>query len=349
MATTNLGYQYGNNFGDPTNFNGHTQDSEVDNFNKWLRVQPWYVQYLRSIGQDPASVHLSDGQRKQLSQVMEQNGAPVSEDMNVDSSGNVHKDGHLLRNLLIGGGLAAGAVFGGPSLVGLLGHLLSGGAAAGTAGAAVPALEGGATIGANLAGAGALGVGGAALAPAAGDFVGPLLSGATGSAASGGTKSAIGSVLGNLLKNPQGLADVSSMLGSYAQQDAANRLTAAALQQSYDKARIDAAAATRSQENDAMRKLYSNNYIESGGFKQPSMTTPSGTLPFFDFGARPASQNQIDAAKSLDPTLMSRMTPAGAITATDPSKYLTPSNGEKAANYGSLITSGLGAFSSLFK
>lgn len=124
---------------------GIGNDAQVNQANQWLREQPWYQDLLRSWGQNPQNVHLSDAQREQLLNIARTRGVGISNDYEMDESGNIHDKGMSgwKKALLIGGG-AAGALFGVPGLFpGLL--TAGGGAAAGTtAASSLAGVEGGA-------------------------------------------------------------------------------------------------------------------------------------------------------------------------------------------------------------
>lgn len=108
-------------------------ETDINTANQWMRSQPWYLEFLKSQGQDPAAVRLSDSQRQRLGALMVQHGLPLPEKNEIDQAGNINPRGHKLRNFLIGAGIAGAAV---------------------TGGLAAPALFGGAGVGAG-AGAGA--------------------------------------------------------------------------------------------------------------------------------------------------------------------------------------------------
>jgi hypothetical protein len=186
---SNYGYSHGQPFGDPEGFTRSTQESEIDQFNQWMRAQPWWA----GVQHNPQAV------TQQLAQM----GIHLPDSFHIDDAGNVNQKsraGTIGKIAAIGGGAAA-AMFGIP---GLFPGLLSGGgaAAAGAGAGAIPELEGGATLAANLGGAGALpalGAGaGAAGAGAAANYIPP------GAAAAEGGH--------NLLKTVLGMAPVGAGL-----------------------------------------------------------------------------------------------------------------------------------------
>lgn len=204
MASPNLGY-------------GNRSEVNIDAYNQWQRSQPWYQQLIRSFGQDPNNVHLSDNQKQQVIKAAQANGVVVDEGgdgQEVDDSGNFRAKGHKLRNTLIVGGIAGAALLT-AGLAGAFGGAAAGGAGgaeAAGAGAGLAGIEGGAYgLGdAALAGlgSGAMGAGGAAGAAGAGlgawDAAGNFIGDSTVSGLAGGSTldkilgsaSAIGGLLG---------------------------------------------------------------------------------------------------------------------------------------------------------
>lgn len=160
---------------------GKQSEASIDSVNQWMRAQPWWQSIAGRGGQ------LSDQQRQMILRQAQANGVVVDEgDMEIDPAGNFNPKGHKLRNSLIVGGIAAGALLGGPALLGAFG---GGGGAAGGAGAAgaagsgagsLAAIEGGA-YGLNSAALAGLGTGAMGAVPVAGS----LGAGAAGAAAAG--------------------------------------------------------------------------------------------------------------------------------------------------------------------
>jgi hypothetical protein len=66
MPTPNLGY-------------GNQTEATIDQVNRYMRAAPWYRDLLRSFGQDPNNVHLSDGQKQQVLRAAQANGIVVDE------------------------------------------------------------------------------------------------------------------------------------------------------------------------------------------------------------------------------------------------------------------------------
>lgn len=113
-----------------------TSEAQLNQFNAWLKEQPWYQQFFASIGQDMNRVELSRGEQGQLESLLAANGARVPDGMHIDQAGNLNQKNRLARNVGIGAGLTAaalgtmGAAGAGP-LAGLFG---GGGSGVGAAG-----------------------------------------------------------------------------------------------------------------------------------------------------------------------------------------------------------------------
>jgi len=145
---------------------GGDSEASINSVNQWMRSQPWYLEQLQKWGMDPANVHLSKNQSRQLLQLAQANGAVVDEGhIEVDPAGNFNPKGHKLRNTLIGLGVGGAAALTGGAALGAFG-----GAGAGAGGLAGLAGSSYVVPGAALGAAG--GVGGAATGAAAGGGMG---------------------------------------------------------------------------------------------------------------------------------------------------------------------------------
>lgn len=167
--------------GPPSALSGKPTEATIDQVNIWMRGQPWYQTYMRSIGQDPGHPTLTENQSTQVKRLAQANGVVVDEgNIELDDHGNFNPIGHKLRNTLLVLGAAAAAVAA-PYALGAFGAG-GGGAAAGTAGAA-GGVESGVTAGlgaASLPGAGtALGAAGAGAGAATAGTAGAVLPAAT--------------------------------------------------------------------------------------------------------------------------------------------------------------------------
>lgn len=362
---------------------------EINSFNVSLKHQPWYQQWFLQNGLNMnAPTHLTDQQRQSLQQAATQNGMPLPHGLIIDTTGNAGTHHGFagqpgwLKALEIGGAGAAGIAFGGPALMGLLGHTASAGGAAalgssgisgaaagtGAAAAAAPAVAGAGAAAAiptltSISGAPITAVNAVpsltgAFTPAAASSnmaMGlPSLAGhvATGAGAPGG---GVGSTISNLLghKGTQDLTDAASTLGSYAGAQANNRTEMANLGQNYDQARLQAQQDQRANESDAMHKLASSGYVLGGGshYTPPpplSLGGRSYSIPDLGLGPTPISEAERQGATTLQDQMLKRLQPGGSVQPTDPSKYAHQGFGEKAANTGSLVLGGLGAFRSIF-
>lgn len=159
---------------------GQRTAAPIDAVNTYMRAAPWYQALIKSFGQNPNNVHLSDNQKQAVIRAAQANGIVVDEGhdgQEIDDSGNFQAKGHGLRNTLIVAGIAGAALL----TMGAAGVFSGGAAAAGSgaaAGGAGAAAGAGGTLGSVVgaggaaagAGAGAAGVGGGALA-AAGHFL----------------------------------------------------------------------------------------------------------------------------------------------------------------------------------
>ena len=226
---------------------------QINQANIFMREQPWYQQLLQSWGQNPNSVNLSDNQQQQVLTAARNHGIGISDRFEIDPSGNIREQGHKLRDVLLAGGLAAGALTGGAAL-GLFGGAAEGAGAAGAAGA-------GAAEGAGAAGAAgtAAGLGGVEAGAEAGlsPFVasGALGSGAAGAAGAAGADAGAFDAAGNFVgpstvtgigSNPasssdfwQTLGDVGGALGSAGVGRAQGRLAETQANAAYDRALTD--------------------------------------------------------------------------------------------------------------
>ena len=160
-----------------------------------------------------------------------------------------------------------------------------------------------------------------------------------------------GSFIQKLLGNGQGMADISSLIGSFSKGEKSNRLDRANLTQNYDQLMLRAQAERNANESDALKKLAQTSYLSSGGsqFKLPTIQLGGQmrTLPDFGFGPRPASDAQKQGASTLQAQLLQRLKPGGSYTPTDLNSYANPGLAEKIGSYGALGTGGVGAIDAI--
>jgi len=188
----------------------HSSKASINDFNRWMREQPWYQQFFAQRGLDPNHVKLSKGQRQQLEQVaLRQGGLPPKafDDMMIDPAGNLNTEHGFasqptwLKVLEIGAAGTAAAFGGAAALGGLSGSGGAGGAGAagataggsGAAASSLPVLAstaygGAAAAGPTIAGASTIGgvVGGLGAGTAAAAGLPTLASTAYPGAASAG-------------------------------------------------------------------------------------------------------------------------------------------------------------------
>lgn len=218
---------------------GHATEATLDQANIGMRAMPWYQTLIRSFGQNPNNVKLSDTQRRQVLKAAQANGFVIDEgDMQIDESGNIDKKGHALRNTLIVAGIAGAtlATMGAAgAFAGAAGAGAAGGAGAGAAGA-------GGVLGSTAIGTGALGgiAGGTGLA-GAGTAAG-LTGAGTLTAGGGGLLSAAGR-LASGGRGARGYLDtagqVANVLGDLSAGRAAGRADEALLAQGQERAALD--------------------------------------------------------------------------------------------------------------
>ncbi len=144
-------------------------DEQAQNeLNIKIKGQPWYTQFLQSIGQDPNRVKLSGDERKALQSIAARNGVQLPQGVQFDPAGNVNeKHGFAgqpgwVKAIEIGAALAPVAYLAAPALAGLGGPgALGAGEASTTLGATgglVPGLSTAASTGLGTTGLIASGV-----------------------------------------------------------------------------------------------------------------------------------------------------------------------------------------------
>lgn len=303
-----LGYEHGNDFGNPAGFTRSTQEWEIDNFNKWMRSQPeWQAIRGNSTGD------FSDLQAAQLERALQAKGITVPKDFHIDQGGNFNQKSRVKRNLALAGLVGAGVLTGGGAFgMGPLAGIMGGGAAAG-AGAGAGTLAS-TTIGAGFipaVGAGAAGAGAAGTAGAIG--AGAKLAG-----------------LGKSLLTSKGLEAGGRMLGAFGDTAAANRGAAAEVALHNDRNRLDFEENARRSETDALRKLARANYLSNFTAPGPRVSASGMTIPTFGNGVKAPSAAQQEAAKLLEAEMLARF--RSPEQATDLNQFAKPGKGERFAN-----------------
>lgn len=317
-----------------------------------MRAQPWYQTWFKSQNLDPNHVKLNDKQRAELAQQATVNGMPLPKGTIIDPAGNVNTHHGFagqpgwLKALEIGGAGVAGAMFGGPAIMSLLGHGATAGSAAGAASG----------VGSVGAGGAATAAGTSALAPAltaAGTSAIPALSGLNGApitgsgplagtgtaplnfssmtpsignpstsitgiahaapSVTGSVPSSGGNLMSRLLPKGDGSAsdnsmgDISKMMEAYANDEQANRLSRGNQSQNYDRLMLDAAANRRLDETDAMRKIGESSYILGGGSQFKPPTISLGGQMRTAPDLGYGPQAPSDASKAAATTLQEQM------------------------------------------
>jgi len=353
---------------------------ERNQLNLAIRTQPWYQDWFRARGLNPNQVKLSDGQRKELQQLVVSKGFLDPSDGHIDPAGNV-SDFHgwkglptaakiaIMAGAAVGTAGAAGAFSGGGGIAGAAGG--GGGAAGGGGGTAagltaaiapevgigglstaslatIPGVSTGLGTGALTAGAGLSAIPSSTLGTGLG--MTPSLAGSTAAGTGSLAGGAQGGSMISRLMDTQNLADTGKLLQNFGNDEANNRLTRGNQTQNYDQLMLNAAGNRRTDESDALKKLNQTAYINSGGRQdQPPPTLSGGrTMPTFNFPkAPPISDAQRQAASSLEGTLLDRLK-NGSYNPTNPSTYTERGTAENIGRWGSLATTGLGWYNNVF-
>lgn len=264
---------------------GGMSEADINAQNQFMRAQPWYQQFLASIGQTPDSVKLDDRQKQDLLRLAQANGIVVDEgDIEIDPAGNLNPKGHKMRNALIGAGIAGAAALTGGAALGAFG----GAGAAGSGGVAglmgSAATVPGATLGAagGLGGA-AAGMGGmAGLAGAGYTVPGATLGAGGGTAAGGGLLSRIGGYLTNG-KTSDILGALGGTIGAATQAAGQNRIDADELNMRgnnmYESQLMARSRDEQGQRDDALDNVYRSSWYNN---RQPSPYNTKGITPMSD-------------------------------------------------------------------
>lgn len=296
-------------------------DEKAQNdLNIQLKSAPWYQNWLRSQGQDPNRVKLNDAQRKQLTQIAQQNGVKLPQGVQFDPSGNANNlhgfagQPGWLKALEIGGAATAGAAFGGPALLGALGS--GGGAGAGAATAAT---------GAGLTGPSAAGItaaslgGGGVVGPSAGGF--SALSGLLGGKALGAAGTAI-SAASNSAAHNRGVTLDANLTG--------------------DQLAVNRQAEDRTERDDAFKRLQQADYLanRTQGYQAPTLHGQ----PLYDpgFGYKASTPTEVSGANGMRDELLKRLQGGSQLPVTDVNQFTKPSTAERIGGYAAPAFSVLG-------
>lgn len=79
----------------------------INQFNAYLKQQPWYQQFFAQRGIDPQAVKLSRHQQGELEQLMAAHGVPIGSGTTIDDAGNVNEKNRLSRAAIIAAPIAA--------------------------------------------------------------------------------------------------------------------------------------------------------------------------------------------------------------------------------------------------
>lgn len=191
---------------------GQRTEAPINAVNQYMRATPWYQALLKSFGQNPNDVHLTDNQKQQVIRAAQANGIVVDEGhdgQEVDDSGNFQAKGHGLRNTLLVGGIAGAALLT-MGAAGVFSGAAAGAGAGGAAGGGAAAAGAGGTLGSTVIGSGfapgivgGSGVAGAAGATGTGVAGGGFLAGA-GHFLSSPAGASIAGTAGNIFSNIYG-------------------------------------------------------------------------------------------------------------------------------------------------
>ena len=233
-----------------------TSDTDLNQFNIWMRSQPWFQEWHRQRGLNPSgnsNRKLTDREQAELESLMRQNGVQLDSGMHIDSGGSLNQKNRLGRNLAIGAGLTAATLATmGAAGAGPMAGLFTGATPAATAGGTGATLTG--MSGAPIVAVGAPTVAGSTTAGGAGMF----------------------STLANVLKNPATrtvLSGVGRMVAGAGDAAAANRGTQIEAQLAHDQLKLTAEREGRARQSDAYRKAMLGQLASS---YQPS-TRPAGS------------------------------------------------------------------------
>lgn len=311
----------------------------INNFNAWMKQQPWYQEFFRRHNVNPNRVQLSRGQQSELERIMKANGIPLGDGVHIDNAGNLNEKNRLVRNAAIIGGATAGAIFGAPAIAGMFGTSAP---AAGTAASlgAVPELGVGAIpsiLGPGLTAAGTPWAAGTAAATAAGSAAPSLMS-----------------RIGDAVRNPQVWGAAGRMISGAGETAAQNRGAQTAAMMDYEdrKRQLEqnqllAEKSARDAQSDAMNKAIWGNYVAN---YQPSI--PEDVRPFAG-NIRTPSEAERQAGRTLSQQANDLMA-SGRYTNVNPtmtpfSEFPTePGTFERISNYAGPGLTFLGLYDQLF-
>lgn len=312
------------------------EEQKLDQFNKALRANPAYVQFLQSMGVNPnVPIKLSESQRKMAAEWVRKNVGDIGK-LEIDPAGNVNQNEGFMKQVAKWGPLVGGAALTAFGIPGVLPGLLGGGGAA-AAGSASTALGGSAA-------------GGATTGVIAGTGIPTTLASSGG----GGFLSTLASHAPDILKG------AGAVLGAGSQSAADNRganVEAAALTEQLNQNRqrnffdevISREQEGRAGATDAFKKAQQTEYV----LNNTKDYAPSNGLPSYGFGPHAATDTEKSAASHLRNEVMQRLANGNPVPQpTDPGQFqfdpklLKPGFFEKLSGYAAPALTGV---SGLFK
>lgn len=286
---------------------GHNSHAaSINDFNLQMRQQPWYQDFFTQRHLDPNKVHLSQGQRKELQDlILQRGGVPANafNDMKIDPAGNLNTEHGFasqptwLKALEIAAAGGAAAYFA-PAI----GATMAGGGGSGVTGTVAGTTAASGTTAATAA-IPTLGVG--AIPSVLGAGVTPTLAGSIGATAAGTTAAGTGTSLMSRIASQGGRQALSAggrMIAQAGQTAANNRGTQIDTTLAHDELQLRADKDRRDAETDAMRKSL---YGQIAAGYQPSQR-PDGVPSRGPAGGYTTPQAR-EAGQMMTDTAMQRM------------------------------------------
>jgi hypothetical protein len=180
------------------------------------------------------------------------------------------------------------------------------------------------------------------------------------------TQDFLNQLMGDSEREATGLADMSSVLGSFSSGKKADRIVegqftgqfdrqAADNWQAYQDMLLKNNADRRLEESDALKKLTQSSYLANGGASQtPNIVSSMGrqmALPTYNFAPKAASPEEMQGASALRQTALDRLQSGPRAIPMPPSQhplegYAKPGTAEKIGSYGAVLTGMLGGLES---
>lgn len=329
--------------------NRQTSEDQLNQFNIWMRSQPWFIEWHRQRGLNPSgngNRKLSDGEQAQIESLMRANGVQLPNGMHVDSGGSLNQKNRLARNIGIGAAVTGAALTGlGAAGIGPMSGLFASTAPIATSTATTAGLGAVPELGVSAIPS-VLGTSGVAASSAPLTF---------GSIATGATKApSMFSRIGSALRNPQVIGAAGQMAGRASQAAAENRGAQTAAQMDYDRMglerdqiKLQAEESARKAQSDAINKAVYGQYLANW---QPSV--PEDFKPYA--GNIQAPSEEARAAGRLLYDQANELMKSGKYTDVNPqltpfSEYPTrPGTMERVGNYVAPALTFYGLYDQLF-